>query len=42
MIETYNCKVIMVIDYLSFMVNSTDNIEQLNKIEMVTIPKGLA
>lgn len=41
MIETYNCKVIMVIDYLSFMVNSTDNIEQLDKIEMVTISKGL-
>lgn len=42
MIETYNCKVIMVIDYLSFMVNSTDNIEQLDKIEMVTISKGPA
>lgn len=42
MIETCNCKVIMVIDYLSFMVNSTDNIEQLDKIEMVTISKGPA
>lgn len=42
MIETYNCKVIMVIDYLSFMVNSTDNIEQLDKIEMVTISMGPA